>query len=165
MRIRIGIVFTVGIAILAGCLFQAIESRAEAKKDMGGWEKGGPYDRHYNATELDKIKVTIIKIMEVTPMKGMAPGVGMIVRERDSDEDIMVHICPTWFIKPGETGLKRGNVVKIRGSWAEIEDKDVYLASKIKMEDYFSLKVRLTKDGTPFWTMSPEQLAHERASQ
>jgi hypothetical protein len=38
------------------------------------------------------------------------------------------------------------------------------MASKIKMGDYFSLKVRLTKDGTPFWTMSPEQLAKERAS-
>ena len=165
MRSRIGIVIIVGLAIFAGCLFQATAARADNPKDMGGWEKGGAYDQHYDATELDKIKVTIIKIMEVVPMEGMAPGVGMIVRERDSDEDIMVHICPTWFIKPGETGLKKGNVVKIRGSWAEIEGEDVYMASKIKMEDYFSLKVRLTKDGTPFWTMSPEQLAYERSNQ
>lgn len=165
MRRRTGIVFIMGFAFLAVCLFQAIESRAEEKKDMGGWEKGGPYDKHYNPTELDKIKVTIVKLLKVTPMEGMAPGVGMIVRERDSDEDILVHVCPTWFIKIGETGLKKGNVVKIRGSWAEIEDKDVYMASKIKMEDYFSLKVRLTKDGTPFWTMDPKQLAYERASQ
>jgi hypothetical protein len=98
-------------------------------------------------------------------MAGMSPGTGMIVRERDSDEDVVVHICPTWFIKPGETGLKPGDVVKIRGSWAEIDGKDVYMASKIKMEDYFSLKVRLTKDGTPFWTMPPEQLAYERSQQ
>jgi hypothetical protein len=36
------------------------------------------------------------------------------------------------------------------------------MASKIKKGDYFVLKVRLTKDGTPFWTMSPEQLAKEK---
>ena len=163
MKTRIGIALMAGLAVFTGCLLQTVDTRAQEVKDMGGWEKGGKYDQHYNASELDKIKVTIVKIMEVTPMKGMSPGVGMIVRERDSDEDLMVHICPTWFIKPGETGLKRGNVVKIRGSWAEIDGKDVYMASKIKMEDYFSLKVRLTKDGTPFWTMDPEQLAYERS--
>ncbi len=63
MRRRTGIVLIVGFAILAGCLFQAIETRAEEKKDMGGWEKGGTYDQHYNATELDKIKVTIVKLL------------------------------------------------------------------------------------------------------
>ena len=165
MKRRTCFIFLVTIFTVTLCLFQTGEIRAEEKKDMGGWEIDSPYNRHYNAAELDKIKVTIIKVMEVIPMPGMSPGVGMIVRERGADEDIMVHICPTWFIKPGETGLKRGDRVKIRGCWAEINGKDVYMASKIKKGDYFVLKIRLTKDGTPFWTMSPEQLAKERASQ
>jgi hypothetical protein len=152
-------------AAVAGCLVLATGSLAEPPEDMGGWEINGTYNQHYNAAELDKIKATIVKVTEITPMPGMAPGVGLVVRERDSDEDIEVHVCPTWFMKPGETGLQRGNVVKIRGCWAEIDGRDVYMASKIKMGDYFSLKVRLTKDGTPFWSMSPEQLAYERASQ
>jgi hypothetical protein len=36
------------------------------------------------------------------------------------------------------------------------------MASKIKKDpDLEIVKVRLTKDGTPFWTMTPEQLAIE----
>ena len=49
--------------------------------------------------------------------------------------------------------------------WAEIDGKDVFMASKIKKGDFFDLKVRLTKNGKPFWTMDPEELARERASE
>jgi len=34
----------------------------------------------------------------------------------------------------------------------------------VRKGDSPEFKVRLTKDGTPFWTMTPEQLAKERAS-
>jgi hypothetical protein len=39
------------------------------------------------------------------------------------------------------------------------------MASKIKKGDYFVLKVRLTKDGKPFWTMSPEELEQEKKTE
>jgi hypothetical protein len=53
-----------------------------------------------------------------------------------------------------------GNPVK--GVWAEIDGKDVFIASKIKKDPNTEIiKVRLTKDGTPFWTMSQERLAME----
>lgn len=165
MKTRQRIFFASGLLALALCLVQPIAGLSADKKDMGGWDIDSPYNKHYNAAEVDKIKVTIVKVMEVAPMPDMTPAVAMIVRESDSDEDIMVHVCPTWFMKPGESGLKRGDVVKIRGSWAEINGEDVYMAAKIKMGDFFSLKVRLTKDGTPFWTMPPEQLAYERANE
>ena len=93
-------------------------------------------------------------------MPGMSPGVVMIVKESD-DEAIDVQICPTWYRDAESIGLKRGDQVKIRGVWAEIGGKDIFMASKIKKGDYFVLKVRLTKDGTPFWTMTPQQLAAE----
>ena len=35
-------------------------------------------------------------------------------------------------------------------------------ASKVKKGDYFEYKVRRTKDGIPYWTMSPEERAKER---
>jgi len=52
--------------------------------------------------------------------------------------------------------------IKIKGVWAEINGKDVFMASKVKQDpDFEIIKVRLTKDGTPFWTMNSEQLAME----
>ena len=39
----------------------------------------------------------------------------------------------------------------------------MFIASKVKKGEYFEFKVRLTKDGKPFWTLSPEELKKERA--
>jgi hypothetical protein len=122
----------------------------------------GAYNKLYQASELDKLKGHVQKVIEITPMKGMAPGVGLIMKDGDGDK-VIVHIGPKWFL--GDSiGIKRGERIKVKGSWAEIDGKDVFMASKIKKGDFFELKVRLTKNGKPFWTMSPEELAKERAS-
>ena len=69
---------------------------------------------------------------------------------------------PTWYRKPSEIRLKKNERIKLNGVWAEINGKDVFMASKIKKDpDTEILKVRLTKDGTPFWTMTSEQIAME----
>jgi len=134
------------------------------EKDMGGWGLDSAYNAKYDAIDLDSFKARVVKITEVVPMPGMAPGVALHVRERGDDEIIVVHVCPSWYMDPGSIGLNRGDLVKIRGVWTEIDGRDVFMASKIKKGEYFVLKVRLTKDGKPFWTMSPEELARERAA-
>ena len=134
---------------------------AAETKDMGGWENDSPYNQFYNAAEMDSFKAKVVKITEAPPMAGMTPGVILQVEESD-DEKIDVHVCPTWYRDANGIGLKRGDLIKIRGVWADIGGRDVFMASKIKKGDFFVLKVRLSKDGTPFWTMSAEQLAKEQ---
>jgi hypothetical protein len=136
----------------------------EPSKDMKGWEIGSPYNQHYKVSELDNFRATVIGIEEVVPMEGMSPATAITVRESDEDSPILVHIGPTWFVEKDALGLKKGDRIKIRGVWAEIEEQDVFMAAKIKKGDHYELKVRLTRDGTPFWTMSKEQLAKERMS-
>jgi hypothetical protein len=53
--------------------------------------------------------------------------------------------------------------VKIKGVWATIGEKDVFMAAKVKRSEYDEYKVRLTSSGMPFWAMPPEQLAKELA--
>lgn len=130
-------------------------------KDMGGWERGGAYDKLYKASELDKLKCTVKKITEVVPMKGMSPGIALIADDGDGEE-FMVHVGPKWYLGDS-TGISRGDILKIRGAWAEVDGKEVFMASKIKKGDFFELKIRLTADGTPFWTMTSEELARETA--
>jgi hypothetical protein len=134
-------------------------------KDMGGWGIDDPYNRNYDAAELDNFKAKVVKITEVVPLSGMASGIALIVREGDDPETIMVHLCPKWFADKKSIGIRRGDKVKIRGAWAEINGQDVFMASKVKKGDHFEFKVRLTHNGQPFWTMSDEELARERASQ
>jgi len=135
---------------------------ADEKRDMGGWEKNSSYNKLYNAAEMDSFKGTVTGIKEIVPLPGMSPGIAIVVRESKT-ESVLVHLCPSWFADRKSIGIKKGDRVKVKGIWAEIKGKDIFMASKIKRGNLFSFKVRLTKDGTPFWTMSPEQLAKERA--
>jgi hypothetical protein len=141
-----------------------LSSLALDKQDMGGWEKNGAYNNLYDINEMDTFKATVVAITTVVPLPGMSPGVALLVREADEDP-ITVHVCPLWFAKPGSIGVRKGDRIKLRGAWAEIDGKDVFLASKIKKGDNWQFKVRLTSDGTPFWTMKPEEMAKERDSE
>jgi len=147
------------LALCIVLLHQGIGS-AQEKRDMGGWGKDSPYNQLYNPTEIDSFKGIVVKTEKVIPFPGMSPGVALLVRDR-GDDIVTVHLGPEWFI--GKPGIKRGDEVKVKGVWAEINGKDVFMASKVKKGDHYEFKVRLTKDGTPFWTMSKEDLARERA--
>ena len=136
---------------------------AQEKSNMGGWEIGSPYNKFYKATELDSLKGSVEEIKEIVPLPDMSNGIALVVSESKT-EKVLVHVAPSWFMDIKRVGLKKGDRVKVRGVWAEINGKDVFMASKITKGDDFALKVRLTKDGTPFWTMSAEQLAKERAA-
>ncbi len=133
--------------------------------DVGlkGWEQDSDYNGLYNPKERDTIKGHIVKFVEIEPMAGMAPGTALILDE-GGGETVTVHLCPESFATGRETGLQPGEKVKIRGVWADIGDEAVFLAAKVKKDSGYSFKVRLTNDGTPFWTMSPEQLEKERAA-
>jgi hypothetical protein len=133
---------------------------AEDKRDMQGWEIDSPYNKLYDVREYEKIRAWVVRVKEVVPMPGMSPATALDVRE--GSDVFEVQLCPTWYRKPSDIRLKKNARIKIKGAWAEINGKDIFMASKIKQDpDFEIIKVRLTKDGTPFWTMTPERLAME----
>ena len=134
--------------------------QAGEKPDMQGWGIDDPYNKLYDVREFEKIRAWVVRVKEVVPMSGMSPATALDVRE--GSDVFEVHLCPTWYRKPSEIRLKKNERIKLKGVWAEINGRDVFLASKIKQDpDFEIIKVRLTKDGTPFWTMTPERLAME----
>lgn len=139
----------------------AVTAQAEGPQDMQGWEKDAPYNQLYDARERDSFKGYVKKIFTVVPMPGMAPATALLVEE---DEDVvnLVHVCPEWFAGPQDIGVRRGDKVKVKGVWAEIDGEFVFMASKVKKGDFFEFKVRISSDGTPFWTLSPEEQEKHR---
>jgi hypothetical protein len=135
---------------------------AEEKKDMGGWERNSKYDKLYVPSDRDSFKGIVTGFKEITPFPGMSPGVALLVKDPDGDI-VTVHLGPRWFIDPAATGIRKDDKVKVKGAWVEINNEDIVIASKISKGDFFEYKVRLTKDGTPFWTLSKEELERERA--
>ena len=152
--------FTITLFLIAVFLFSAQFSKAG---DIKGWEINSKYNSYYDYKERDSLKGILKKFKKITPLSGMVTGTAFILQE--GDEDILVHLCPQSFANAKETGLRRGVKTKVKGSWAFINDQDVFMAAKVKQGEHFVLKVRLTKDGTPFWTMTPDELAKEKASQ
>ena len=148
---------------LISATFGLSNIQAEDNPDMKGWEADSPYNQLYDVREYEKIRAWVVRIKEVVPMPGMSPATAIDVRE--GDEVFEVQLCPTWYRKPSDIRLKKGDRIKIKGAWAEVNGKEVFLASKVKQDpDTTIIKVRLTKDGTPFWIMPPEQLAMELKS-
>lgn len=136
---------------------------AESAKEKQGWGNDDEYNQYYSPKELDKLKGRVVKFKKVKLLPGMSKATVLILDE-DGDK-IVVHLCPVWFATAKDTGIKRGDKVKIKGSWAEINGEDIFMASKVKKGEHYEFKVRLTSDGTPFWNMTPEELAHERGQQ
>ena len=160
MRIKIKRFLLLTTLVLVSVAFGFGYTQAEEKRDMQGWEIDSPYNKLYDVREFEKIRAWVIRVKEVVPMPGMSPATALDVLEGASV--IEVHLCPTWYRKPSEIRLKKNERIKIKGVWAEINGKDIFMASKIKKDPNTEIiKVRLTKDGTPFWTMTPEQLAME----
>jgi hypothetical protein len=146
--------------ILMSIIIGIMGVRAEEPPDMKGWGEEDPYHKHYDVNKFESFKARVVKIKKVVPMPGMSPAVALDVK--DDNKIIEVQICPTWFIRPNEIGIKKGDRIKIRGVRANINGKEVFMASKIKKGDFFQLKVRLTRDGRPFWTMIPKEITRER---
>lgn len=135
-------------------------TQAGEKRDMQGWEIDSPYNKLYDVREYEKIRAWVVRVKEVVPMPGMSPATALDVRE--GSDVFEVHLCPTWYRKPSEIRLTKNERIKLKGVWAEVNGKDIFMASKIKKDpDTDIIKVRLTKDGTPFWTMTSEQIAME----
>jgi hypothetical protein len=153
-----------GAILMVGMGLTTLASGIAAdNKGMIGWELNSPYNKLYKANEMDSFKGTVVDIKEIVPMPGMSPGLALEVSETKG-ETITVHLCPVAFEGKKGIRVKKGDKVKVSGSWAEINKKDIFMGSKVSKDDY-SFKVRLTKDGTPFWTMTPAQLAKERQDQ
>lgn len=148
--------------IVAFSIVLLMTSISAAGNKLKGWEIDSEYNQLYDADAVEKLKVYVKDVMELTPMPGMAKGVGLMVEDRDEGELYTVHICPVEYKSKRAVGIKKGDKLSLRGCFVEIGDEEVIMASKIKYRGK-TLKVRLTSSGKPFWTMGAEELKKELA--
>jgi len=152
-------------SFLTGCFLITsflLTPSASGQKDVdfSGWEMESDYNHHYKVTEQDQIKGTVEDIVGVTPLQGMTPGVGLSIRDQDGDI-VQVHLGPKKFVNVDAIGLRKGDKVKIKGVWASVGGKEVFMASKLKKGENAELKLRRTKDGAPYWALSQDDLKKE----
>ncbi len=147
------------ILALVFSLFSAGPVIAGSDKAVG-WEIDSKYNQLYDADSVDRIKVVVLDVIDVVPLPGMSTGVGLKVEDINEGETYIVHICPETYKTKRTLGIRKGDKLNLRGCFVEIGDEEIIMASKIKFGNK-TLKVRLTNDGKPFWTMSEEELKKE----
>ncbi|MFP4476589.1 MAG: hypothetical protein ACLFOY_13615 [Desulfatibacillaceae bacterium] len=142
------------LALLLG--MPAFAGDMAADTNYKGWGLNSEYNQHYKLSEYDRFKGEIREIVEIVPMEGMHPGVGIRVLDRDGYM-VLVHLGPRGFLNPDNLGLREGDQVKVKGVWAMIGGNEVFMASKVKRGEYDEVKVRRTSNGKPFWVMTEAQ--------
>jgi len=155
-RLVLGLTF-----ILIICVFGFVIGYTEERGGIEGWEKGSAYNGYYDLSLKESLEGIVTDIRTITPLPGMAPGVGVLV-DSPIYGGVLVHLGPRSFVDLNSIWKLKGAQVKVRGVWAEINSEKVFMAYKVK-SDKLVLKLRRTRDGTPLWTMTPEELANERA--
>ena len=157
MKYFTGVSLLLLMVVLPFGLHRTVNAYAAEERSSAGWEKGSEYNNHYRADKDTVIKGTMVQFIEITPMKSMSPGIAMILISRDN-EKVMVHLGPKWFVDLLIRGFKPGDRVKVKGAWAQIKGERFFMASKVRNAELFEVKFRKTKDGTPYWTMTPEEI-------
>lgn len=161
---RVHILRTCLAALFTAALLAACGGGQEGGDPLAGWERGGAYDSKYDPAELDSIKGYYQETYEFSA-DGLATGLGLVLEDRADGELVRVHLGPKGFVGPllEKFDLRRGQKVKVKGVWVTFDGEDLMVASKVKKGEFEQLKVRRTLDGTPYWSMSPEELEQERA--
>ena len=153
------------VQVVAALICLMIFSSIAFAGDMNikGWEKGGEYDSLYDNTDRDVFKGTILKIEEIKPMDGMTEGIAILVKDKEDGEEVLVHLGPKDFVEPRIKDLRPGVKVKVYGVLVELDGEYEYMAAKLKAGEERKYKFRLTKDGTPFWSLSSDELKKEES--
>lgn len=117
-------------------------------RGSGGWGMGDPYQRNYNPATVETISGTVESVNQVTPIKGMSPGIELMVKT--DKETIPVHLGPAYFIERLDVKIEKGDKVEVKGSRMTFSGKPAVIAGEIRKGDSV-LKLR-DDVGTPAWS-------------
>lgn len=115
---------------------------------MTAWQADSRYNKCFNPAAITTIEGTIKLVEEFTPEYGAAPGINLNI-ETKKDEIVNVHLGPRDYISRMGFEFKPGTMVKITGSKAKVDEKDVIMATSVKLGGK-TLVLRDEK-GTPKW--------------
>ena len=116
-------------------------------RGSGGWGPGSQYGRMYDQKTVETVSGEVVKVEQITPMKGMSYGVHLSLKT--DKETISVHLGPAWYVENQDIKIQTGDKIEIKGSRVSIQGKPAIIAAEVKKGDEV-LKLRDEK-GFPVW--------------
>lgn len=137
------------IAILVGSPTSYAQPRPGMMwRGSGGWGPGTPYYRMYDPKVLETISGEVTSVDRITPNKGMAAGIHMIVKTEK--ETISVHLGPSWYLENQDVKIEPKDKVEVKGSRTTFAGKPAIIAAEVRKGDDV-LKLR-DDNGFPVWS-------------
>ena len=131
---------------------------------MPGWERGGAYDKHYDAAKYESLKGELIAYDTRIPLSGMTEGLVVQMKTRDG-QDVDVHLGPLKYVDFLPDIMRPGDRIKVKGAFATISGMPVFMAAKIRKGEVFELKLRSTRTGAPYWDLDRSEIFEESLEQ
>lgn len=147
--IRVGLIVA-GI-ILAVSLLLPVGVLA-SDPDMAGWEADSPYNQLFSLSSSDVVRGTVLRTFAIAPMPGMARGLGLFLKT-SGDKTVVVHLGPAGTLDYLDRLLAPGDRAMVRGAWARQGSDMIFMASRLRINETFEIKLRRSVDGRPCWTL------------
>lgn len=114
----------------------------------GGWGPAGQYQRIYDTDTVETVKGEIEQIDRVTPMRGMSPGVHLVLKT--DEETVSVHLGPAWYLDNQDVKLEPEDEIEVKGSRVTVAGKPALIAAEVTKGD----QVLTLRDdrGIPQWS-------------
>lgn len=138
------------VSILASLLVLASVAAAQpwgGWRGSGGWGMKGGNCGPYDATKAETIKGEVVSVEQVTPRRGMGPGIAL--KLNSGDETLSVILGPQWYVERQDIKIVAGDEVEVAGVKTVRRGQDVFLAAEVKKGGDI-LKIR-DEDGYPAW--------------
>lgn len=123
-----------------------------AMKKGNGSMDGSSYDRMYDASTVEMVKGSIVKIDSMAPETGMMNIVCVMVKT--NGDTMMVHLAPASYLKDKGIMLRTNKQIEATGSRTMHKGETVLIASKIKTNGK-EIELR-GEDGHPHWKMGEQ---------
>jgi hypothetical protein len=161
MRVRLS-GFSLAGFFLAGLLltWTAAAVPAQGQETFRGWERDSAYNKQYTTQNSDSLRGKIERLYELTPVPGMSKGVALTLRA--GSKLVTVHLGPRASLEYLFGALAPGDGIRITGAWAKVGGEAVLMAAKFRREESLEVKLRRTRDGAPYWTLSAQERLEEK---
>jgi len=145
---RVAALAMFGVALVFSTAFAA----GPGMKGSCGWGMGTPYNRMYNPNSVVSFSGEVAKVEmveNIKGMKGMGPGIHMMVKGDDPCSMAPIHLGPAWYIENQDTEINVGDKVTVTGSKVEMGGEDVIIAKEVKKGG----ETLMLRDdaGNPYW--------------
>lgn len=144
VAVLIGIIAVIGLLYPAG----SPARQGITWKGSGGWGTESAYNRLYDPKTVETLSGEVVRVDQVTPMKGMSYGVHLVLKT--DNETVSVHLGPGWYIENQDITIVPKDKVDITGSRITFDGKPAIIAAEVKKGGE-TLELR-DEAGAPIWS-------------